>query len=504
MTESSDKPILILTESNWSKWSAIAKIKFKMIKAWEMIEEKKKLSDFDDDTVKQEKYRELALKVNLILMSGTEGHDNEIVIAQDAEDISTAWYKLVEKHEGSQDEVLLKTFDNIALESFKELKDTDIYVERYLNWAMVIKQKAESIDNLVKLIITTNMFRTLPKDFESVKERIRADLDDYELKDIADAVKTRAREILKDEKYKEQFSNLKRTSSEEEIDRMNAELNAVGWMNSNQSDRSPSNSWNSGWSSGQDYKPDQLHGWSSGSNRGSYNFRNPNYKGKPWNYIEDYRPWSSRSHGDWRNTGYENGERRTGSNESAKEGESGGGLQKFAGSLNAIGYQKTSPEQNLKPKKILGYLAGITGLRVANDGQSDGKVEPKSSEERVEGRSSRASEKDEEIAKKAKVKNDAGETNREHAERQEEAINNDREMKPENTTRRTGRTGPKMTITRLKKKVNRNCGRRLIIWVPEGYELLAVIDKRRAFRTNRRHTERDERADTIKDSQIEC
>lgn len=130
------KSVLILNETNWVKWSSIVKLQFKLIKAWESIEKKEKLSDHTEGD-KKEKYRELALKVNLILMRGTEGDENEIVAAQDCEDISAAWNKLIEKHEGNQDEVLLKTFDDIALESFKEIKDTNIYVERYLRWATI-------------------------------------------------------------------------------------------------------------------------------------------------------------------------------------------------------------------------------------------------------------------------------------------------------------------------------------------------------------------------------
>ena len=363
MTESSDKAILILTESNWSKWSAMAKIKFKMIKAWTMIEEKKKLSDYDDDTAKQEKYRELALKVNLILMSGTEGHDNEIVTAQDAEDISSAWYKLVEKHEGNQDEVLLRTFDAIALESFKEMKDTNIYVERYLNWATVIKQKAESIENLVKLIITTNMFRTLPKEFESVKERIRADLDDYDLKDIADAVKTRAREILKDEKYNEQFGNLKRSSSEEEINKINAQLNQIGWKSGGRN-----------WSGAGGYSGHWSGGYNNFNGRGQYGAGQRGYSGG-----RGFRPYRSRPwNGNWYNKSNRGGlnninqeDEHTNSSNERDEPSSGGSVtenrpKKFVATVNAIGQneQKTS---NLKEKKYVGRISSIIDVKVKNE-----------------------------------------------------------------------------------------------------------------------------------------
>ena len=199
MAEHQEKSVLILNESNWKKWSGITKVQFKLIKAWDLIEGEKKTKDFENPT-ELEKYKELALKVSLILLKGTEGDDNEIVAAQDSEDISAAWKKLVEKHEGNREEVLLRTFDDIALETFKDLNNANIYVERYLHWATVIKSKAESIENLTKLVIMTNMFRSLPKEFESVKERIRADLEEYDLQKIGDAVKSRAREIQKDEK----------------------------------------------------------------------------------------------------------------------------------------------------------------------------------------------------------------------------------------------------------------------------------------------------------------
>ena len=102
-----------------------------MKKAWELIDKDKKAIDFEGDEKKKEKYEELALVVHLALLKSTDGEDNELVRAQDPEDISAAWNKLVAKHEGEKDEILLKTFDDLILESLTELKGTDIYVERY-------------------------------------------------------------------------------------------------------------------------------------------------------------------------------------------------------------------------------------------------------------------------------------------------------------------------------------------------------------------------------------
>ena len=81
MSENHEKSVLILNKINWPKWSAIFRVQFKLIKAWDKILNGQKL----------EEYKQLALKVNLILMKGTEGHDNEIAASQDNEDISASW-----------------------------------------------------------------------------------------------------------------------------------------------------------------------------------------------------------------------------------------------------------------------------------------------------------------------------------------------------------------------------------------------------------------------------
>lgn len=336
--------LLMLTGTNWAKWSAIMKIHFKMKKAWELIDNNKKASDFENDQVKKEQYEELALVVHLALLKSTDGEDNELVRAQEPEDISAAWNKLVAKHEGEKDDILLRTFDDLILESLTDLKGTDIYVERYMRWAKQIKENTKKIDDLVKLIIVTNMLRDLPKEFDSTKERVREKLKDYELKDVGEALKTRGRELVKEERYQEQFKGLKEhTSAEYEIERMNAQVNQIGFRS--------------------DYRQPNY------GYRGSYNFGNSNYKGKPWNYIENYRPWERESQRRWlNNVDCEDGERRGSEAEPARsENESRVVEQKpkkFVGSLNTIG-------QNLKPKKIVGHLASITGRKVVNESRGN-------------------------------------------------------------------------------------------------------------------------------------
>ena len=323
MSEHSDKYVLILNDSNWCKWSAIMKLRFKMIKAWSMMENDKTAEDYKEGD-ERDKYRELALKVNLLLMQGTEGDDNEIVAAQDSENISAAWRKLVEKHEGNQDEILLKTFDDLALETFTELKDANIYVERYLHWATVIKNKAGSIENLTKLVITTNMFRSLPKEFETVKERIRADLEEYDLQKIGDAIKGRAREVLKDKQYEKQFKSREQPDSDdEEIARLNAEMNYIGFENEN-------------WSDGDDGWPNPEDEWSGYSDKAAVKFKRD-------------RPSADRQ---WFGRGRT---RNQAERERIQEPEKA----KYAGyNLNAI------IQSNSKPMKILGHMNAIISHQI--------------------------------------------------------------------------------------------------------------------------------------------
>lgn len=353
MAEDHEKTVLILNETNWKKWSGITRVQFKLIKAWDLIESEKKPKDFTDAT-ELEKYKELALKVYLILLRGTEGDDNEIVAAQDNEDISAAWKKLVEKHEGNKDEVLLRTFDDIALESFKDMRNANIYVERYLNWANVIKNKAESVENLTKLVITTNMFRSLPNEFESVKERIRANLEDYDLQKIGNAIKTRAREIQKDEKYQEQFKHLKLDNSDEEIAKLNAEMNYVGFDDENWSD------WESSWPNPEDER-------SGYSEKGAFEFDRDRPNGD--------RQWFGR--GRKRNQAERERTQEPANVKSADcnlnaimRSQSSNKPMKILGHMNAMGMQfesKAEESKSQKPRKIVGAMSAIMRATVESN-----------------------------------------------------------------------------------------------------------------------------------------
>ena len=384
MSENHEKSVLILNKSNWPKWSAIVRVQFKLIKAWDKIQAGEKATDLDGQ--KLEEYKQLALKVNLILMKGTEGHDNEIVAAQDNEDISAAWNKLVEKHEGNQDEILLKTFDDIALETFKSNDEANIYVERYLHWAAVLKRNAKSIDNLTKLVIVTNMFRSLPKQFESVKERIRADLEEYDLQKIGDAIKSRAREIKKDEQYEQQFKTLTKYDSDEEIAKLNAEINQIGrsgWKNRNNLNSSWRGGWNDGYrgngrGSNGGWNGGWNDGWNGGRGRGWNEAPRGNrpYRGQAWNRS------GRQARGDLNSVEHD-GETESNPNEQNNQQESkpSGSVtenkpKKFVAFINEINYNNPQskekkivgtlsaiPDLKSKPKKILGMVSGMTNSK---------------------------------------------------------------------------------------------------------------------------------------------
>lgn len=104
-----EKKIIKLSTETYETWKKMVEINLKMNKAYEWVKNKKTKETLTTEENK-ETYINAALKVNYLLLRSTDGEDNEIVRNQDSEDISTAYYKLVEKYEGNKDEILLRNF----------------------------------------------------------------------------------------------------------------------------------------------------------------------------------------------------------------------------------------------------------------------------------------------------------------------------------------------------------------------------------------------------------
>lgn len=223
-----DKPP-ILEEGQYESWRQQMKIAFKLAGAWDHIEANRKIEEVK--SASQDDFKKLALKVNYALLAATKGEDNSIVCAQDETCIFSAWNSLQEKHEGSKSERLLRTFDDLILEKYEDLDKVHAYVEKYLAWAKSIKENASSVEELTKLIITTNIFRSLPEQFDPVKQRVREELNKYTVSSIGEAIKIRARELLSEQKYTEKFGTIAASNDSKEIDELNCELS---YMNTGQ------------------------------------------------------------------------------------------------------------------------------------------------------------------------------------------------------------------------------------------------------------------------------
>lgn len=266
-----EKSILVLNGENWQKWRSIMVIKFKQLDAYDWIKEEITAASLKNNPTELAKYKKAALAVGLLLLRTTNGDDNELVRNQDCEvDISSAWTKLVSKYEGDKSQRLLRTFDDMVLERFGGLEQAAVYVGRYENWAKMIENNTTSVSELVKTIVVTNIFRSLPSEFDPVKQKVREELSNYTLEKIASAIVIRARELINDKKYEEQFGSLRKPDDEEdEIDKLNAQINQVQF-GANQR----SNNWHN--QSSKQY--DQQYGYGRG--RGSYNFYRPKGRGR--------------------------------------------------------------------------------------------------------------------------------------------------------------------------------------------------------------------------------
>lgn len=197
-----EKSTLVLNSENWSKWSSKMLAGFKQIGAGEWIKEEKKIEDFAN--VQKEKFRKTALAVNLMLQRATIGDDNELVRTEDPEAISAAWNKLVNKYEGDKNQKLLRAFDDMILEQFKGADLVDEYVGRFNSCAKTIKENVGTIDELIKLIVVSNMLRSLPKEFDSVKQAVREKIEENSLADLTSEIEIGVLElVLKELKYEE-------------------------------------------------------------------------------------------------------------------------------------------------------------------------------------------------------------------------------------------------------------------------------------------------------------
>ena len=360
--------MVMLNGENWEKYRSIMKIKFKQLEAYEWIEKETKPSDVKGDPAELKKYKNAALAVNLLLLRTTDGDDNELVRCQDCEDITAAWSKLTAKYEGDKNQRLLRAFDDMILEKFAGIEQAPVYVQRYEKYAKMITENSDSVEELAKVIVISNIFRSLPSEFDPVKQKVRESPESYTLAKISSAIIIRARELASEKKYEEQFGGLNKANErDEEIDKLNAQINQISFKSN---DRNTNNSWNSPY--------DQQYG--NGRGRGSYNFYRPRGRGRGW-YRGGYDRGGYERGGSDRG-GYERGGSDRGGYERGGSDRGGYGRGSYGdssssvtGRLNHIGGaadarhseepqtkdEDRSTVTSVKPRKIVASLGAVLG-----------------------------------------------------------------------------------------------------------------------------------------------
>lgn len=62
------------------------------------------------------------------------------------------------------------------------------YAKRYNNWAKAIRENAETMDELAKVIVVNNLIRSLPNEFDSVKELVLDTIEEHSFETLAWAI----------------------------------------------------------------------------------------------------------------------------------------------------------------------------------------------------------------------------------------------------------------------------------------------------------------------------
>lgn len=239
-----EKSMPVLNGENWEKWKAIVIIKMKQLDAYDWAEKETKPTELVNNATELAKYKKAALAVNLLLLRTTDGDDNELVRNQDCDDISAAWSMLKAKYEGDKNQRLLRAFDDMVLEKFTSIEQVPVYVQRYEKYAKMITDNSKSVEELTKAIVISNIFRSLPSEFDPVKLKVRESPDEYTLTKITSAIVIRARELTNEKQYEERFGGLNNGGEDDEINKLNAQVNQIQFR-PNATDYQQYSQWNS-------------------------------------------------------------------------------------------------------------------------------------------------------------------------------------------------------------------------------------------------------------------